>query len=181
MSSQINRPPFGLQSLLESQNFGQNPNALLLDVRPTIELDKFFKFPNLRRDQVQNTAVAAINANAEVLVPNNEVWEIVAWDGQVVNSAAAGARARIMLRLRVLTPEPVGGTGLFASDVAHSEAPTILDATATTVRYGVTWNAPENTFVGPGCGFQALVTDLDLNGGTSVTLTSAVLYYKYTF
>lgn len=40
--SQINRPPLGLQQLLGSQNFGQNPRELAQTVQPTIDLFPFF-------------------------------------------------------------------------------------------------------------------------------------------
>lgn len=36
--SQVNRPPTGLQQLLGSQNFGDNPDQLLNEVRPTLDL-----------------------------------------------------------------------------------------------------------------------------------------------
>lgn len=40
--SRINRPPSGLQQLLGSQNFGENPDELLQEVRPVIDCLPFF-------------------------------------------------------------------------------------------------------------------------------------------
>lgn len=46
--SRINRPPQGLQKLLGSQNFGENPREFLQDVRPTVELRPFFSADLIR-------------------------------------------------------------------------------------------------------------------------------------
>lgn len=41
--SQISRLPTGLQSLLQSKNFGRNPDQLLQEVRPTLDLEQFWQ------------------------------------------------------------------------------------------------------------------------------------------
>lgn len=50
--SQINRPPLGLQSLLGSQNLGDNPNNMLTDMRPTLDLLPFLTAQLLRQETV---------------------------------------------------------------------------------------------------------------------------------
>lgn len=45
--SKINRPPLGLQQLLGSQNFGQNPTELEGSVRPSLDLLPFYGAPLL--------------------------------------------------------------------------------------------------------------------------------------
>ena len=177
----INRPPLGLQDLLESQNFGANPRELLLEVRPTLDMLGLLKWRGVSRQNSSNTGVTAINQNTQVDIPNNEIWETLAFAVTVTNSNAAGARATVQHRLRLLTAEDAGGTGLLNLTVGRSAVPTILDATATTVNYGGEVWFPSGTFFGPGTGFQGLIADLDLNGGTSVTLRVDVLFYRYKF
>lgn len=46
--SQINRPPLGLQQLLGSQNFGDNPDQLAQNVQPSLDLFPFYASTLLR-------------------------------------------------------------------------------------------------------------------------------------
>ena len=48
--SKINRPPVGLQFLLGSQNFGENPSHLAQQVTPTLDLFEFYATELLRHD-----------------------------------------------------------------------------------------------------------------------------------
>lgn len=48
--SRINRPPNGLQQLLGSQNFGDNPNELEKSVQPTLDMFGFYGAGLLRQE-----------------------------------------------------------------------------------------------------------------------------------
>lgn len=69
--SRINRPPFGLQQLLGSQNFGKNPPDLAQVVQPTIDLTPFYGAGLLRMESNTGSAstegqVQAINFDGRV-------------------------------------------------------------------------------------------------------------------
>jgi len=50
--SQINRPPLGLQNLLGSQNFGDNPRELAGAVAPTLDMMSFYGSGILRMRRI---------------------------------------------------------------------------------------------------------------------------------
>lgn len=60
--SQINRPPLGLQNLLGSQNFGDNPSELAQAVAPTLDLLPFYGAGLLRLKRSQGN----LNAEGEI-------------------------------------------------------------------------------------------------------------------
>ena len=57
--SRINRPPLGLQGLLDSQNFGENPSELGAIVRPTIDLFPFYGTQLLRSSNIVGSKTGA--------------------------------------------------------------------------------------------------------------------------
>lgn len=67
MSSQINRPPLGLQQLLGSQNFGQNPPELKADVQSTVELLPFYGSGLLRMESNAGARTAKGEVSSVVL------------------------------------------------------------------------------------------------------------------
>ncbi len=71
--SRINRPPKGLQGLLGSQSFGSNPDELLQEVRPSIELFPFWG-AELLRHKIINGGRTTNGVIAQHLVPTDEVW-----------------------------------------------------------------------------------------------------------
>lgn len=56
--SKIHRPPRGLQHLLGSQSFGQNPDQLVQSVQPTLDMTAFYA-GELLKTQTVNTMVSA--------------------------------------------------------------------------------------------------------------------------
>ena len=86
--SQINRPPLGLQQLLGSQNFGDNPAELGQVVAPTIDLLPFFGSGILRLRRVSGSR---INEGEIVSLEFDEpvaVLSVAAWND--AGASAAG-------------------------------------------------------------------------------------------
>ena len=75
MPSRINRPPVGLQDLLGSQSFGDNPNELLQFVTPTLDLEQFYE-----SDLIDATALAVqipgtlAATNIDIDQPEGSLW-----------------------------------------------------------------------------------------------------------
>lgn len=77
--SQINRPPVGLQSLLGSQNFGDNPSDLAQQVLPQIDLFPFWAQQSL--ELAYETATSAGNGSIiELRVPDGKIWGMLGAD-----------------------------------------------------------------------------------------------------
>jgi hypothetical protein len=73
--SRINRVPFGLQDLLGSQNFGDNPSELSGVVAPTLDMGMFL---TAERTNYAYKAVAISNNGlvTSFVVPEGEVWYV---------------------------------------------------------------------------------------------------------
>ena len=74
--SQINTPPFGLQSLLGSKNFGDNPGELLQEVRPMVDLLPFWGSQFFKALQVTATS-AGQGVLVSTQVPEGKNWMII--------------------------------------------------------------------------------------------------------
>ena len=57
--SRVNRPPLGLQGLLGSQNFGDNPDELLQGIRPSLDLLPFLGSGLLKRYSITGSRATA--------------------------------------------------------------------------------------------------------------------------
>lgn len=172
--SRINRVPAGLQSLLGSQNFGDNPSELQPFVSPTLD-----QLPFLSRDVVRTSlnarAVTAVQDAISVQVPIGESWELLNVSIHFRNNLAVGARATARCNLFIQSES--GGLReipLFVTDV-----PTILAAGSAVVEYGKAIQFPRGLIIGPDSQLQAFCTDLDLNAGTSVNMTVIAFYRRY--
>lgn len=174
--SRINRVPAGLQSLLDSQNFGDNPSELSQVTAPTLELDKF-----LTKTLVRGTSDAGLQSNIGdlrgVTVPEGELWELLNISARFVNTNAAGARAATRIELGLIDEE--SGAGIVLVPLGFTPLPTVAAAASTAVGYGGTYTPPFAQLFGPGNQFLSRISDLDLNGGTSVLHAIDVLYRKY--
>lgn len=176
--SLINRLPFGFQSLLDSKTLGKNPGLLNQEVRPVLDMERFFKPPLLRRAQATGTW-NAVGSSAQVSVPSNELWEIWSVEAGALNNFAAGASGRININLQL--PDPENAAGLIVGRIAHFPAPTILNAGSTAVRWGGEYQPPFKFILPPGSVIQASLEDLDLNGGVSVAGSLSVWHHRYTY
>lgn len=74
--SQINRPPIGLQFLLGSKNFGENPSDLSQQVIPTLDQLTFFASETLQIRKITATS-AGQGLIINEIVPLGEAWIIL--------------------------------------------------------------------------------------------------------
>lgn len=72
--SRINRVPFGLQDLLGSTNFGDNPSELAPVVAPTLDLNLWLA--SERREATYGNLVAGTSdgVGGQLVVPEGEMW-----------------------------------------------------------------------------------------------------------
>lgn len=137
--SQINRPPIGLQSLLGSKNFGQNPSELAQQVVPTVDLYPFWASQQLRFNRDTVTAVAGQGSVVETTLPQDETWGIlsVAFGAEILISASDDFGIRIAL------DETITGTDNFVVAFAEQSNP---DGDFS----WVIWQPPVGFFLTPG-------------------------------
>ena len=90
--SRINTPPIGLQDLLGSKNFGDNPSDLLEQVRPVVDLLPFWGTQKLKF-AAESATTAGAGSVVELDVPENENWAILSAHFQrTLLSAGEGTR-----------------------------------------------------------------------------------------
>jgi len=94
--SQINKPPIGLQSFLDSKNFGKNPSQLSDVVAGTVDLFPFLGVYDLFSEVSGPHTIAADGNFATVTVPTGQVWllESVGIHCKVLTAGAAGDGGR---------------------------------------------------------------------------------------
>lgn len=177
--SRINRVPFGLQHLLDSQNLGNNPSDLSEVVAGTIDVEKFLNSTLTRVDNTSNVATG-IGTTLGHTVPTNEIWEPINWHLEGQNNFNAGGSARFKGYVAVPSIDPVGAGGLVLCDIFETPAPVILDAVSTGVRYGGHYQWQNQMLFGPGSVFTGFVIDLNLTGASFV-FSSSLLYRRYRF
>lgn len=74
--SQINRPPWGLQYLFGSKNFGRNPSQLAQSVIPSADIAPHMEGELIQSLRNQDTFVGTATL-LDVVVPQNEAWKII--------------------------------------------------------------------------------------------------------
>jgi len=95
--SKINSPPVGLQSLLGSKNFGENPDDLLREVRPTVDMLPFWGSQRLRFDQTV-AIQAGVGSMVERQIPLGESWLVLSASITILN-LASGAENGLAIHL----------------------------------------------------------------------------------
>ena len=90
--SRINRVPFGLQDLLGSQNFGDNPSELSRVVAPTLEMTPFLTAE--RTSYVHTSASKSTNGQIVAqVVPDGEIWYLVGCGVSVIPTSGTPSSA----------------------------------------------------------------------------------------
>lgn len=107
--SRINQVPRGLQKLLGSQSFGDNPSNLVQDVQGQVALLDLFAADKLTFERTTNSA-AGRGIVDNITVPSGELW-MVHTVSCLLNGAAAADRYGISIRLDGL-PGMQAGIGL---------------------------------------------------------------------
>lgn len=97
MSNTIGGNPVGLLSILQSQNFGQNPKELSGTIVPTVEIRELYQL-QFQQARAGGVAVPAIGFNQAVVVPATQLWHVKA--GGIILGAAAGVSADITMTCR---------------------------------------------------------------------------------
>lgn len=172
--SRINRVPQGFQSLLASQNFGDNPSELSEVAAPVLELDKFLSKTLIRRTTASASA-SAIGAALDITIPEGQLWEPLNWWVGANNQFNAGGQA--VIRAELVFPDEENAAGLQVVSMFDTSPKVILDAVSTGVSYGDGIQMAGQLY-GPGTRFRAEVVDLNLTGA-SIGLRNRVLYRKY--
>lgn len=72
--SRVNRVPFGLQDLLGSQNFGDNPSDFAQTIAPTIDMFPFLAQERITEWVSATSPVTSSATFAQVSVPQGELW-----------------------------------------------------------------------------------------------------------
>ena len=163
--SKINTPPLGLQSLLGSQSFGDNPDDLLQGVRPTVDMLPFYGVNSLKQD----AATAARNT-----------------PGGLASFTYASGFTRMLLGVSVYAPTPVAGTysteahilgfsgdGATYNFIIARDEPVVLAANS---QYAWGYWLPQPIILEPDVtiAFRAL----QHTGGANVSFQCSYLYYE---
>ncbi len=94
--SQINRVPQGLQDLLGSINFGDNPGQLGGVVAPTLDLFPFLSVERLFWD-FQNIGFSVAGSLTGVTVPQGELWFVDSLASEIFTSGGPAAGDTVTL------------------------------------------------------------------------------------
>lgn len=86
--SRINRVPLGLQDLLGSQNFGDNPSELGSVVAPTLDMTNFLRAERRWFAQASAFAIAVDGQVTAIQVPQGEIWYVNAFAMGVAGTGA---------------------------------------------------------------------------------------------
>lgn len=87
--SQINRVPQGLQDLLLSKSFGKNPNELLQQVQPGVDLTRFWIVDRLTELRPATHTVIANGIQTAIEIPEGEAWIPINWSSTMTLQTAA--------------------------------------------------------------------------------------------
>lgn len=166
--SAINRPPLGLQGLLGSQNFGDNPSDLLQQVRPTIDLFPFLGSQVLSQRQIQG---GRVDQGLIVTQPveSGEVWAIVGASGFCDPSGPGPYTLSMAIGLNDLNNvSAVGGTHYMAQTrQATGQAGNHFQS--------VSWNPPQPLILESDTAIELWWMSANLAAPDTCTLS--VLYY----
>ncbi|GAG61667.1 unnamed protein product, partial [marine sediment metagenome] len=160
--SKVNSPPRGLQYFLGNVNQGLNPHELNHEVQPIADLVPFWGVDKTVSSVVGGNIVKTIGQGIEMLVPEGEVWYMVAASAQCFASATFA----LAISLRIVAP----GGGLLttiATGIAFP-APSVWELHA-----GTLFTQP---FILPtGYGFK-LQVDMSDNAAASDVEINATYY-----
>lgn len=163
--SQINRVPWGLQSLLGTKNFGKNPSDLAQSVLPTVDLGPHLRYETMRTER--NTGViAAVGDTVEIEVPVNEAWQPITFGGNV---QLAGTTEFFFVEGQIADISGVAESAACWS-VTRDTTPTAAIGRGAQMAFSIPF------LMGPGSVFRAvLLEDTGFSGSASIS----VLYARF--
>lgn len=174
--SQINRVPFGLQDLLNSRNFGRNPNALLQEVRPGFDMLPFWGLDSIEASS-DSAAVSTFGTHTQITVPDSELWLVLGSSVNCTNNFAASALWFGDIRVQV--PSSAGGFSTVALASGPDNGNVLVPAGGSTgISRQIVYNSPYLWPAKAGTIFSARITALDLAGGATVNFAQTVHYIK---
>jgi hypothetical protein len=110
--SQINRPPIGLQSLLGSQNFGENPSNLLQDVTSQLDLLPFYG-AYLQKDVREIGNLIGRGNAVNITVPEGELWLPIVVSGGLIGQIGSTSNIRLAITVEGIPGGfPAPGSGV---------------------------------------------------------------------
>jgi hypothetical protein len=174
MATKINQPATGLQSLLGTQAFGDNPNLLDQLASPVVDLLPFLGQQLLTSQRIA-ADVVGIGPGASATVPAGEAWIPVHASAKVnYNILDGGAAVHLYYTLRVRLNAITAGVPF----VVVASLDTIIQQVVAglTGGHGIEWNPPQRTIFGPGSIFQVVVDDKDSVNSSPTDLN--IIYYK---
>lgn len=164
--SQINRVPWGLQSLLGSKNFGRNPQQLAEQVVPVLPMAGHLEFEVLEVTQTSG-AITAAGQVVQIQVPANEAWNL---HGFGIACTAASTGETYYLTGNV-APANTAQTGTV--DLIHVSK---QDTTTAAIGSGGSYAFPRPVIISPGSFVRATCREFV---GASITVAVSVIYARY--
>ena len=155
--SKVNTPPIGLQTLLGSQSFGENPDELLKEIRGAVDLQPYLQYNKIT---CRNSLGARATPGLMSSISFSNPWMPLLVSQRMVGAAGGGDIA-MALRLTNL-PNQVNQIFLAGQDIATM--PAVVDRVHS-------WE-PKNPLILPPCFLASVTTELTFN----VTVQLEVLY-----
>ena len=165
--SQINRVPWGLQSLLGSQNFGKNPGALNESVQPTLDQLPFLGYETLQCDADYVAGATIVGDKAELTIPDNEAWAVLGVAGDIRLTAG------VEYTLNVLYVWPANAGGAFLKFHALGY---MVKRDGAGLGYGASTQFPIPVVFGPGTRFENVIAEQV--GLVACDIRLSVMYYR---
>jgi len=173
----INRIPGGLLGLLGLKSLGRNPDTLLSDVRPTVDLMRLYMTgqPQMVTSIVGVTGNGFLTPIVTHTVPNGKCWFVIGHaveglsnPGTVAQFAAAAGYP--LGAAGVVTPQWAASTmRVYPVNAGRNEISTLIEAAL-----------PSNPFVAaPGCQFGAYVAVTTLVGGEQLLMNTAFFEFDF--
>lgn len=166
MPAPISRRPSGILDLLLAQQQGQNPNNLVDDVQPVLDLEKFYE-PDRLSVASTTTALTAVGSTSTILVPAGERWKIY-------SIGVAGSFATVNQQLQVyVTLSGISGAALHYAHKFDTFAP----VGATDIFAGGFW-LPDPLLLPSGVSIKFTAASISLDAQPSISIQPRVLYVE---
>jgi hypothetical protein len=169
MSGNVNRVPSGLLSLTDSQTQGRNPDELLIQIRPTLELRDFWLAnKGLESEFTDGTLINNADVGATVTVPSGELWAVknASTEGQEADAATPAIRMSLLFRLP-------GVTTNFSVLATSTNAITLINGF---MSCGINFEDP--FFAPAGSTFSSRLDSTNIALVAGMASTTTVLFYR---
>lgn len=105
MANRIQRVPNGYLSLLGMVGSGETPKVTPDFLQPTIDIEPYFSADRVETLIDSTTGASVVADNASLVVPNGEIWRMVAMGGRATYSLVGG-----IANIQLLYATPSGPT-----------------------------------------------------------------------